>query len=218
MPKLGMEIIRRRQVIDAVIRILSEQGWRDLTIREVSEVAGVSSGILAHYFGKKRAMIIDSITEAYFRYRRIVTEVTENNPHPVGQLVALVDIMANPEPKEVPGWSFWLAIDGRMPFDKVIRAEAESHQRFLQDKLSQTFDHGAKLGVFSCTRSLPELSRMFLALIQGLGYQSTLNSHGLSPSLMKETALKWLEPELGIKFQPTALEADVVNKECRNLG
>jgi AcrR family transcriptional regulator len=63
MPKLGMEA-RRRQVMDAVIHILSTNGWRDLTIREVSDVAGISSGVITHYFSNKRALTLDAISDA----------------------------------------------------------------------------------------------------------------------------------------------------------
>lgn len=202
MPKLGMEIIRRRQVIDAVLHILSEQGWKDLTIREVSDVAGVSSGILAHYFGKKREMTIDSIAEAYRRYREMVSGIVDGYPNPVERLVALVDVMAAPQKRNVPGWSFWLAIDGRMPFDKVLHVEAQSHQSFLQAQIAATFDQGVKLRVFECARPTSELALVFLSLIHGLGLHSILSPALMSERNFRETSLKWLEVELGIKFQP----------------
>ncbi len=68
MPKLGMEAIRRRQVMDAVIHILSTNGWRDLTIREVSDVAGISSGVITHYFSNKRALTLDAINDATLQF------------------------------------------------------------------------------------------------------------------------------------------------------
>ncbi|MFT7703502.1 UNVERIFIED_CONTAM: TetR family transcriptional regulator, partial [Salmonella enterica subsp. enterica serovar Typhimurium] len=50
MPKLGMQPIRRRQLIDATLDAINEVGMHDATIAQIARRAGVSTGIISHYF------------------------------------------------------------------------------------------------------------------------------------------------------------------------
>ena len=62
MPKVGMEPIRRQQLIEATITSISRYGYADATISRISKEAGVSTGIVHHYFGSK-----DDLLEATMR-------------------------------------------------------------------------------------------------------------------------------------------------------
>ncbi len=63
MPKVGMEPVRRQQLIDATIESVAELGLQGTTINSISKKAGLSSGIISHYFGGKQGLI-----EATVRY------------------------------------------------------------------------------------------------------------------------------------------------------
>jgi TetR/AcrR family transcriptional repressor of bet genes len=57
MPKVGMEPLRRQQLIDATIESIGELGLQGTTINSISKKAGLSSGIISHYFGGKKGLI-----------------------------------------------------------------------------------------------------------------------------------------------------------------
>src|SRR5215217_3475684 len=57
MPKLGMEPIRKRQLIEATIASIHAHGLADTTVATISREAGVSPGIIHHYFGGKDALL-----------------------------------------------------------------------------------------------------------------------------------------------------------------
>ncbi|MFO8141709.1 MAG: transcriptional regulator BetI [Marinobacter sp.] len=63
MPKVGMKDTRRQQLIDATIGSIAELGMQNTTIVSISKRAGMSSGIISHYFGAKQGLI-----EAALRY------------------------------------------------------------------------------------------------------------------------------------------------------
>lgn len=44
---------RRPQIVDAAFRMFSERGFERCTVGEIAELAGVSPGTVAHYFGSK---------------------------------------------------------------------------------------------------------------------------------------------------------------------
>ncbi|HIP80571.1 MAG TPA: TetR family transcriptional regulator, partial [Kiloniellaceae bacterium] len=57
MPKVGMEDLRRRQLIAATITSIHEQGFANATISRISRTAGLSGGIVAHYFDDKAGLL-----------------------------------------------------------------------------------------------------------------------------------------------------------------
>jgi len=57
MPKVGMQDLRRRQLIEATVRTIEAHGFADATIARISQRAGLSSGIISHYFGGKNALL-----------------------------------------------------------------------------------------------------------------------------------------------------------------
>ena len=63
MPKVGMEPLRRRALIDATISAIGERGSLDVTMSDIAGRAGVSSALAHHYFGAK-----DDLLQATMRH------------------------------------------------------------------------------------------------------------------------------------------------------
>ena len=63
MPIVGVKDTRKQQLIDATMASIAELGLQNTTIISISRRAGMSSGIISHYFGGKQGLI-----EAALRY------------------------------------------------------------------------------------------------------------------------------------------------------
>lgn len=63
MPKIGMEPLRRKALIDAAILAIGERGSLDVTMSDIAGRAGVSPALAHHYFGHK-----DRLLQATMRY------------------------------------------------------------------------------------------------------------------------------------------------------
>ena len=63
MPKVGVKDTRKQQLIEATMHSIAELGMQNTTIVSISKRAGMSSGIISHYFGGKQGLI-----EAALRY------------------------------------------------------------------------------------------------------------------------------------------------------
>jgi AcrR family transcriptional regulator len=191
-----METIRRRQVVEAVIKILETQGWKDLTIREVSEVAGVSAGIVTHYFGNKRTMTMDSLAEAHHRLEKALQDIERRRLAPLPRLLATVELLVNPD-ATIPGAAFWLALWGRLPFDRLIQAEMNKLRQRTREFLCDIFAYGLAQGVFVSKVPPADIAESFLALNDGLTVASVLDAPGTPPVRRKTLLLAFLRQELG---------------------
>lgn len=209
MPKLGMEVIRRRQVIDAAIHILQTQGWKDLTIREVSDVAGISTGIVTHYFGSKRSMTLDVIAEANARFERSMRDALRRHSTPTLRLAALIAHMFPTGPRDFPEWSFWLCIWGRVPFDRVIQAETQSSQRRYQEVVQDVIEEGQKGGAFGKSYSAPEAALQLTAEMVGFGFLAQTMPADFTAERTRELLMASVERRLEFRFGPHLATSEI---------
>lgn len=57
MPKIGMEPLRRLELVDAAISEIGLRGSLDVTVTQIAQRAGVSSALAHHYFGSKENIL-----------------------------------------------------------------------------------------------------------------------------------------------------------------
>src|SRR5690606_31154013 len=97
LPKLGMEPIRRRQLIDATVAAIHEHGFADTTVSRISALAGVSSGIVHHYFGGKDDLLEATLRAIAAELRRDTTDRLARACNPRERIDAVIDSNLDPE-------------------------------------------------------------------------------------------------------------------------
>ncbi|MEF1291965.1 TetR family transcriptional regulator, partial [Vibrio sp. M260118] len=63
MPKVGMPSIRKPQLVQATMAVIDRVGMQSASISLISKEAGVSSGIINHYFGGKQGLLEETMRE-----------------------------------------------------------------------------------------------------------------------------------------------------------
>jgi len=105
---------RRRQLIDVTIDSLAELGFVGTTLAQIAGRAGVSPGLVAHYFGDK-----DGLLEAAFRTlaRRVSDRVRARlrvTQTPRGRIQAVIDANLAPAEFDQRTGTAWLAFWGQV--------------------------------------------------------------------------------------------------------
>jgi AcrR family transcriptional regulator len=80
---------RRSRLLELGIKLFSTNSYDDISIDDVAEAAGMSKGLLYHYFGGKREFYVETIRQASLQLQQI----TEPDPAlpPGARLRAAVD-------------------------------------------------------------------------------------------------------------------------------
>lgn len=73
MPKRVDHEERRQQVAEALLRVVSRDGLNEVSLRHVASEAGVTSGMVQHYFPTKDAMMQYAMGVASERYEKRIT-------------------------------------------------------------------------------------------------------------------------------------------------
>jgi len=54
---------KRREFVEAVMRSIAENGYKDLTVATICEAGGFSRGLISHYFPGKDALLLHAVRE-----------------------------------------------------------------------------------------------------------------------------------------------------------
>lgn len=115
MPKLGMEPIRRRQLIDATIAAIEANGFSETTVSRISARAGVSTGVVHHYFANKNDLLEATLRDLANTLRREVVERLVAACSPRERVLAIIDGNLAPSLFHRAGVTAWLAFWGEAP-------------------------------------------------------------------------------------------------------
>jgi TetR/AcrR family transcriptional repressor of bet genes len=109
MPKVGMETIRRQELIDAAIGAIHARGSLDVTIREIAARAGVSQGLAHHYFGSKDRLIVSAMRHLLAQYSAQVRRRLRSARSPRGRVSAVIRASLGDDQFQPEVVSAWLA-------------------------------------------------------------------------------------------------------------
>ncbi len=192
MPKVGMQPIRRQQLIEATLQAVDQVGLGDASIALIARLAGVSNGIISHYFQDKNGLIA-----ATMRY--LMNALSEGT---VARRQALIDdsprahlkviIEGNFDASQVsgPAMKTWLAFWA-----------ASMHQPSLH-RLQRINDHRLYSNLcFQFRRVLPQdearsAARGLAALIDGLWLRGALSGDAFDTDQAIRIAYEYLELQL----------------------
>ncbi|HWT99167.1 MAG TPA: transcriptional regulator BetI [Terriglobales bacterium] len=125
MPKIGMEEIRRRQLIDATIVSIHELGFGESSLSRISARAGVSTGIVHHYFEDKADLLEATLRHLGNNLHEAVVTRLAAAQSPIARLMAVIDGNLGPElftPEGVSAWlAFWAQVPTNERFARVQR-------------------------------------------------------------------------------------------------
>lgn len=189
------EDTRRSQLIEVTIDSLAEVGFVGTTLAEIAGRAGVSPGLVAHYFGDK-----DGLLEAAFRslMRRVGEQVRarlRRARSPRERLEAVIDANLAPEEFDQRTGSAWLAFWGQVPQIASLKRVQSVYQRrtlaTLRHALAQLVDR----------EEAARLAAMLAALIDGVWLRAALSG--------------WQEADSG---SARALLAEFIEGRLRGAG
>ena len=124
-----IEDTRRRQLVEVTIGSLAELGYVGTTLAQIAVRAGVSPGLVAHYFGDK-----DGLLDAAFRSlaRRVGNHVRARLRQvstPRGRIQAVIDANLAPEEFEQRTGTAWLAFWGQVLHVPSLKRVQSVYQR-----------------------------------------------------------------------------------------
>jgi len=166
---LPLEEVRRKQLVEVTIDSLAELGFVGTTLAQIATRAGVSPGLVAHYFGDK-----DGLLEAAFRSlaRRVGTHVRARLRHaatPRGRIQAVIDANLAPEEFEQRTGTAWLAFWGQVLHVPPLKRIQSVYQRRTLSNLKNSLKR------LTPPDEAQSLAAMIAAMIDGVWLRAALS-------------------------------------------
>jgi TetR/AcrR family transcriptional repressor of bet genes len=193
MPKVGMEEIRRRQLIEATIASIHEIGFAESSLSRISAKAGVSTGIIHHYFKNKADLMEATLRHLGISLRLSVVQRLQKARSPTERLLAVIDGNIGTDQFTPQGVSAWLAFWAMVPnSERLARV-----QHIIISRLDDNLVHALKL---MGRRDAREMARAISALIDGLWLRAALAAQGPDPESARQLVLDYLNAKLALKL------------------
>jgi AcrR family transcriptional regulator len=157
-PRLRLQIDQRRaQLLELGIKLFSTRSYNSLSIDDVAAAAGISKGLLYHYFPGKQEFYVEVIREASHRLQRLTAP--DPTLSPSARLRAAVDAHLNYVQEYGPVYA--AIYESGVAIAPEVSAILEEHRRVVL----QYFLHD-----FRITRPRPVLRsalRAWISMVEG---------------------------------------------------
>ncbi|NYS43732.1 transcriptional regulator BetI [Vreelandella alkaliphila] len=189
MPKVGMEPIRRQQLIKATMAAIDEVGLAEATVMRIARHAGVSAGIISHYFGGKDGLleatmrqILTDLSDAVAARRRALEDTS-----PRAHIGAIIEGNFDRTQVTGPAAKTWLAFWASSMHKPTLQRLQNVNDRRLYANLCHQFQ-----------RVMPRAdarnaARSLAAMIDGLWLRGALTPNGLDATQARHLAHTYLD-------------------------
>lgn len=139
MPKIGFEPIRRQQLIDATLSSVADLGLKATTINSISKRAGLSSGIISHYFGNKNGLIEASVRYLLASLKNELLVNINANVSPQQRLLLIVEANFSVVQKKAHVTKAWLSFWAESMHDEQLHRLQSVNAKRLYSNLLYSF-------------------------------------------------------------------------------
>ena len=168
MPKVGMQPVRKRQLIDATIATIAEHGFGEATIARIARRAGLSPGIIAHYFGGKDALLAATMRHLLTALLRDATDRLKRAQTPLDRAESVIAANFGPSQFNREVIAAWFAFWGEVPHAPELKRLNDVYMRRTRANLKHALHR------IVAEPEADRVSRLAACLIDGIWVRAAL--------------------------------------------
>ena len=203
MPKVGMEPVRRKALVDAAMRVIGDHGSLTVTMSEIAKQAGVSPALAHHYFGSKEQLLIETVRHHLQRLRDSTVTAMRAAKTPREKLSAVIHVSFHADQFAPETIAAWLAFYAEAQRSEETRRFLVIYARRLRSNLL------ANLKALCPREDAERIAEGAAAMIDGLYIRQSLRSAPISI----EASIALTEDYINSLLAPLSGEAAVQRTE-----
>lgn len=135
----------RQKLINAAMKLFSEEGFEKVTIRKIAFQAGGNSAMISYYFGNKAGLYLDVLRYLFNEYDRKLKIAVQENVGSLSELECFLKAVHEIN-KEFPYLTSIIAHESGNPSEEFRKALLEHENRHSGDYLYNVLLPGMKSG------------------------------------------------------------------------
>ena len=193
---------RRRQLVDATLAVISSHGLHGTTLARVARTAGLSPGIVNHYFKTKDALLLATLTHTASEFEQQWREVVGAAAGgAAGKLRALVEWLFDPmlfDSRRVAVWTaFWGEARARADYMRVCGESDRAYYEQVLALVREVVREGGYAGV-----DADAVGRALFSLLDTLPEDGLAEPAAFEPDAARRTCLAFLASLFPRDFEP----------------
>lgn len=187
---------RREEILRAALRVFAERGLKSATVSDIAREAGISHGLLYHYFASKHALIDALFDQKIDRLRAISAEAVATDGSVATRLERALELMIV-EAESDPDLALFVtqAMTSRS-LQESTRERLVEHARSALSQLAKLIAAGQQTGEIADDASPEELATAVAALVRGLSLFYELQLAHERPGPPADVIRRLLRPQL----------------------
>jgi len=143
---------RRRQLLDATIKCISNKGLGSLTLADVANEAGLSQGIVNLHFNSKDNLLNETLRFLAEDYdTQFMQTLEKSSPGAAETLLALMEMDLKPavcDRKKLAVWfAFWGEVKTMPTYQEICAAYNDKYKEILRDLCERIISEGNYVGL-----------------------------------------------------------------------
>lgn len=189
--------LRRQQVAEAVERLVARLGLDGVTMARTAEEAGVSVGLVQHYFTSKDDLLRYAYTQVTDRVlARAVRRAEELDAHRSSIRQALHESLAERLPLDEARraeWRVLFAFTSRAVDHPDLATVRNQTEAAVRARVAQAITNGKQCGEVAATTDAPTAAAGLLATVEGLCLHAYLDPAALPATAALQTLANHLQ-------------------------
>jgi AcrR family transcriptional regulator len=181
MPKVVDHEERRAELCGAVWRLASRDGLEAVTVRNVAEEAGWSTGAVVHYFSDKEDLLLSAFETVADRVRRRVDEAKQETSDPLELARAWLVEGLPLDSERKADVRVWFALLGLALTRPALARAQRLTYRAWRRRVAELLQDAQRQGSVRADVDPVGAAAALVALVDGLAIQATFEPRALSP-------------------------------------
>lgn len=152
----------RQSVLRAATRLIGERGVDGMTMRQIAEASGVSTGTVNYHFRNKRGLVLAAIDSAG------VSPTVTATATALGRIEALLSTFVLEDEERRAWWRFWVEATAQAARDPDLRARQQARLEAQRREVEELVGLGIRAGELRPDLDPALLAEPLLALAHGL--------------------------------------------------
>jgi len=196
-PALNAEIRdnRREEILRAALRVFADRGLKNATVSDIARAAGMSHGLLYHYFASKDALV-EALFEQKLERMRAISAAAFSGEGPVLPRMERACELMLAQTEEDPDLALFVTqtlVSRTVP--EALRLRMAENGKSTLGQLAQLIAEGQRNGEIATDASPESLATAVAALVRGLALFHEIKIAHERPGPPSDVLTRLLRPQ-----------------------
>jgi AcrR family transcriptional regulator len=179
---------RKAAILAATARVIVANGVDSTRLADVADEAGVSVGLIQHYFRTKERLVLETFRAAIEENRQSWRQCVAEDDDPLVRIARLAQFISSDDDFG-QAWGLWVEFYAASTRNRELRKHIHRIMNVWREFFTESIVDGIERGVLHPASDVDDAVTRIVALTDGLAIQTLLGLYEMTTGLMESMIL-----------------------------